>query len=170
MGYTGLYLVYFREFDSFYQLKKGYTIIFYPRKLLWHHQAVGIIHSHSLNITEWVSESVSQWVSYWQALPMIGLGSDKNEERCYIWSFLDAMIPKRFSGYGRWEPLRTKATSSPMQILHKTISLFNVPCGQPGPTIFCLNISTYIEIYLAITLQREVQMTWFFYSIPKIEI
>ena len=27
---------------------------------------------------EWVSQWVSQWVSYWQALPMIGLGSDKN--------------------------------------------------------------------------------------------
>ena len=26
-------------------------------------------------------ELVSEWVSYWQALPMIGLGSDKNEKR-----------------------------------------------------------------------------------------
>ena len=37
-----------------------------------------------LNRSEWVSESVShwvsEWVSYWQALPMIGLGSDKNEK------------------------------------------------------------------------------------------
>ena len=29
---------------------------------------------------EWVSPWVSEWVSYWQALPMIGLGSDKNEK------------------------------------------------------------------------------------------
>ena len=44
----------------------------------WHHSKP----SSLLNVTEWVSqwvsESVSEWVSYWQALPMIGLGSDKN--------------------------------------------------------------------------------------------
>ena len=30
---------------------------------------------------EWVSESVREWVSEWQAFPMIGLGSDKKFER-----------------------------------------------------------------------------------------
>ena len=48
----------------------------------WHHSKP----SSLLNVTEWVSqwvsESVSEWVSYWQALPMIGLGSDKNQN---IW-------------------------------------------------------------------------------------
>ena len=37
-----------REFNGLYQLKKGYTIIFQSRKLLRHHQAVGIIHSHQV--------------------------------------------------------------------------------------------------------------------------
>ena len=30
-----------------------------------------------------VSDWVSQWVSEWQALPMIGLGSDKNKRYCF---------------------------------------------------------------------------------------
>ena len=54
----------------------------------WHHSQP----SSLLNVTEWVSESVSQWVSYWQALPMIGLGSDKKS--------VDRRSKKKY--WGRW--------------------------------------------------------------------
>ena len=32
----------------------------------------------------------------------------KNEWKCYIWPFLDAMVPKRFSGYSRFQNLLRK--------------------------------------------------------------
>ena len=54
------------------------------------------------------------------------------------------------------ENLRIKATSSPMHIINENIFVFGL-AGRP--TSFSENIFKYIEIYLAITLQRVVQMT-----------
>ena len=52
-----------------------------------------------LNVTESVSESVSQWVSYWQALPMIGLRSDKNKNHLQpTRSFLTAILMDKQQG------------------------------------------------------------------------
>ena len=60
-------------------------------------------------------------------------------------------------GFRGREPVRTKATSSPMQILHETFYDFDVPrCKTINPT--------FAEIY------QVVQMTRLLGSIPKIKI
>ena len=52
---------------------------------------------------EWVS-NLSQWVSYWQGSPMIGLGSDKNRHNA-IPSFSDSSGCKFLSQSFKWIPL-----------------------------------------------------------------
>ena len=60
-------------------------------------------------------------------------------------------------GFRGREPVRTKATSSPMQILHETFFYFDLPrCKTINPT--------FAEIY------QVVQMTRLLGSIPKIKI
>ena len=49
-------------------------LTFSHQVLSWHFYTPGWHQSNLLNVMEWVSQSVSDW----QALPMIGLGSDKN--------------------------------------------------------------------------------------------
>ena len=45
-----------------------------------HLHTPGLHQSSLLNVTEWVSQSVNEW----QALPIIGLGSDKKMQKCYL--------------------------------------------------------------------------------------